>query len=234
MTGSRASRGWLAAYLVLGTLDTVLAAVDAGPVRWATKPLLMPLLAAFVVTAARRPVKELRLPLIALAGGFVGDVGLLPDKQGLFMVGMGGFAVGHVAYVRAFAKAGAGRRLVENAWIPVGYGLAWAAMIAVLWRGLDDLLVPVIGYSLLLTTMAAFAAGMDRLTALGGAAFLVSDTVIAFGIADLDVVPGQDALVMPLYLAAQLLLMTSWAPWPYGKAVAGNATAADPGRSAAV
>jgi uncharacterized membrane protein YhhN len=189
----------------------------------------MPLLAGFVAASARR--KDLRLPMLALAGGFVGDVGLLPDKQGLFMVGMAGFAVGHIAYIRAFAQAGARAALARTPWIAAAYGLAWTAMIAVLWSGLGGLLVPVIGYSLLLTTMAAFAATQDRLTAIGGALFLLSDTVIACGIADLHIVPGQDAVVMPTYVAAQLLLMTTWAPWPYTRTA--NATAANPTGSAA-
>ncbi|MEU8133135.1 lysoplasmalogenase [Streptodolium elevatio] len=234
-------KGLVAAYLAVGVVDSVLAAADVGAVRWATKPLLMPLLAAYVVASARRGA-DLRLPLIALAGGFVGDVGLLPDREALFMVGMAGFAVGHVAYIRAFDRAGARTRLAAKPWVPVAYGAAWAAMIAVLWGGLDDLLVPVLGYSLLLTAMAVFAAGLDGRTALGGALFLLSDTLIAFGIADVDAFPGQDGLVMPLYVAAQLLLTTSWARWPFGSRENGTdgvprhgtrrATAADRGSAA--
>jgi uncharacterized membrane protein YhhN len=228
------ARAWLVLFLVFAVADSVLAAVDlhtdVGAVRWATKPLLMPLLAAYVVAAAGG-FRGLALPLTALAGGFVGDVGLLPDRDGLFMVGMAGFAVGHAAYIRAFALRGAGARIAANRRIPLGYAAAWAVMIAVLWRGLDDLLVPVIGYSLLLTAMAAFAAGMDRRTAIGGALFLLSDTVIACGIADLDLVPGQDAVVMPTYLAAQFLLMTPWTRAPV--LVREPEAAAAPGSAAA-
>lgn len=230
----------LAAYLGLGAVDSVLAATDAGAVRWATKPLLMPLLAAFVTASARRDAApgtrpDLRLPLIALAGGCVGDVGLLTENDALFLAGMAGFAAGHVAYLRAFTRVGGARELAAKPWIPAGYAAAWAATIAVLWNGLDDLRVPVLGYSLLLTAMAATATGADRATALGGALFLASDTVIALDLADLDLVPGQDAAVMPLYIAAQLLLMRSWARWPYGPADADRTreAAADPGSAAA-
>jgi uncharacterized membrane protein YhhN len=211
----------------------------ASAARWATKPLLMPLLAGYVVAASGR-VRGLVLPLTALAAGFAGDVGLLPEHEALFMAGMAGFAVGHVAYIRAFAARGAAARIASSPGIPIGYGLAWAAMTAVLWRGLDDLLVPVLGYSLLLTAMAVFAAGVDRRTAAGGALFLLSDALIACGIADIEVFPGQDALVMPTYLAAQYLLTTPWSvPGPVNSgsgrsaAAAGRETAAEPGSAAA-
>ncbi|MCF2529360.1 lysoplasmalogenase [Yinghuangia soli] len=200
----------LGAYLAVGAVDSVLAAVDAeSGVRWVTKPLLMPLLAGYVAAAAR-PGADLKLPLAALAGGFAGDVGLLTGDDKLFLAGMAGFAVGHVAYLKSFADAGAHRVLAAKPWVPAGYAAACAGMLAVLGPRLDDLLVPVAGYSLLLTAVAAAAAGSDRRTALGGALFLASDTVIALDLAGLDLLPGQDAAIMPLYIAAQLLLMSAW------------------------
>lgn len=206
------ARALVAAYLTLGVADTAFAATDVDGARWVTKTLLMPVLIAFVCVAARPGTERVRGPAIgALVGGFVGDVGLLVDHDATFMVGMAGFAVGHVCYLIAFRRLG-GTFPARSA---VGYLLAWAAMMALVWRGLDDLLVPVLGYSLLLTAMVVGAAGVSRRTAIGGALFLLSDAVIALGIADVDLVPGQDAVVMPTYVAAQLLLALTWAAWPF-------------------
>jgi len=71
--------------------------------------------------------------------------------------------------------------------------------------------VPVLGYSLLLTAMAATAAGTGRLAGIGGALFLVSDGTLALGMADVDF-PGRGAVVMPTYLAAQLLIALALLP----------------------
>ncbi|MFI1383100.1 lysoplasmalogenase [Embleya sp. NPDC020886] len=214
------ARALLAAYLTLGVADTVFAASGVDGPRWVSKTLLMPVLIAFVWVAARPGAGRAGLPIGALAGGFVGDVGLLVDHDAAFMIGMAGFAVGHVCYLLAFRRLG-GTLSPRRA---LGYLLAWGAMMALVWRGLDELLVPVLGYSLLLTAMAAYAAGVGRRTGLGGALFLLSDAVIALGIADVDLVPGQDAVVMPTYVAAQLLLALTWATWPFARPDAEEAT----------
>nr|WP_272923800.1 lysoplasmalogenase [Streptomyces sp. SID3343] len=190
-----------------------------------TKTLLMPLLIVFLYRAVRPAARpELPLAVGALVGGFVGDVGLLVDRDAAFMVGMGGFAVGHVCYILAFRRLG----IAMPGRSAAAYPLAWAVLMALVWRGLDDLLVPVLGYSLLLTAMAVCAAGVSRRTGLGGALFLFSDAVIALGIADVDLVPRQDAVVMPAYVAAQALLVLTWARWPFpgGDAAADSRSAA--------
>jgi uncharacterized membrane protein YhhN len=84
--------------------------------------------------------------------------------------------------------------------------------MAVIWPGLDGgLRLPVLGYSLLLTAMAASAAGIGRLAGLGGALFLASDGLLALGLAEVDF-PGRGAAVMPTYLAAQLLIALALLP----------------------
>ena len=79
--------------------------------------------------------------------------------------------------------------------------------LAYLWPGLPaELRVPVTGYSLLLTAMACGSRAARTVAALGGALFLLSDTLIATGIADLAAAPRPDFWIMLTYLAAQYLL----------------------------
>ena len=87
-----------------------------------------------------------------------------------------------------------------------GYAALWAVFIAVLWRGLGGLRVPVAAYSLLLVCMAVLASGRNRQAAAGGALFVASDALIACGLAGVKAVPGQESAVMPAYAAAQFLL----------------------------
>lgn len=202
---NRTAGALLAAFGLLSAANLLASALDSRVGDAVTKPLLMPALAAFVVVASR-PARPAVLPIAGLLFGAAGDAALLGD--GLwFLVGMGAFALGHVCYLTAFLRSGVGAGLRRRWWIPAGYLAVWAVLMAVIWPGLDNgLRVPVLGYSLLLTAMAASAAGTGRLVAaVGGALFLVSDGLLALGLSDVDF-GGRSAAVMPTYLAAQLLI----------------------------
>jgi uncharacterized membrane protein YhhN len=198
-----------AANLVAGAADT--AGVAGGRLADVlTKPLLMPVLAGFVVAAAR-PGRPLGLAVAGLLLGAGGDAALL-GHGAWFLVGMGAFALGHVCYLLAFLRVGAGAALRRRWWIPVGYLVVWAGLLWLVWPGLDaGLRLPVLGYSLLLTAMAAAAGGAGGIAAAGGALFLISDGLLALGLADRDF-PGRAAVVMPTYLAAQLLIAVALLP----------------------
>jgi uncharacterized membrane protein YhhN len=82
-----------------------------------------------------------------------------------------------------------------------------AVLVVLLWPGLDaGMRVPVALYSLLLTAMAAGAYGLGAVARIGGALFLLSDSLIATDLADWPQLPGHDAWVMATYLAGQALL----------------------------
>jgi uncharacterized membrane protein YhhN len=193
--------------------------------EWATKPLLMPALAAFLLAAAGNPAAgnpaagdpaagdlgEVRLPAAGMLLGGLGDTALLASEtvsEGWFIPGMGAFAAGHACYIAALAKDGAARGVRPR--VAAAYAAAWAVLIAALWRRLGDLRVPVAIYSLLLVAMAVLASGRNREAAVGGALFVASDTLIALDLADLKVTPRQSAAVMPTYVAAQFLLAIGW------------------------
>ncbi|WP_330238258.1 lysoplasmalogenase [Streptomyces sp. NBC_00525] len=192
----RFARPLLIAFLAACAVD--LAGVLTGPeaLHLAAKPLLMPLLAGYA--AARRGP---RLLIAALLCGWAGDVFLLADSDAAFLVGMAGFAVGHVCYLVLFGRAPGG------ALPALGYALVLAVLVALLWSGLPGgLRVPVAGYSLLLTAMAYRSRVLGRYAAVGGALFLLSDALIAAGIADRPEPPAPGFWVMLTYVAAQLLL----------------------------
>ena len=90
------------------------------------------------------------------------------------------------------------------------YAAALVVTVALLWPDLPaDLRVPVAGYSLLLTAMACAAATRLGLVAgSAGALFLLSDTLIATGVADWPQLPRPDLWIMLTYVAAQFLLVT--------------------------
>jgi uncharacterized membrane protein YhhN len=190
-------------YAALGVANCVSAAKRSRAGEWATKPLLMPVLAGFALAAAGDREAELRLPAAGMALSGLGDTALL-GPQAWFVPGMGAFAAAHACYITALARDGAARGVRPR--VAAGYAALWALLIAVLWRGLGSLRVPVAAYSLLLVSMAVLASGRNRAAAAGGALFVVSDALIACGLAGIGAVPRQESAVMPTYIAAQFLL----------------------------
>jgi uncharacterized membrane protein YhhN len=81
-------------------------------------------------------------------------------------------------------------------------------LIGRLWPGLGDLRIPVAVYSLLLTSTAVTSARLGWRTGLGGALFLLSDTLIATQLADWRELPGHEFWIMATYVVAQYLLMS--------------------------
>lgn len=192
----RLVRPLLIAFLITCAADLAGVLTDSGALHLVAKPLLMPLLAAYA--AARRGP---RLLIAALLCGWIGDVFLLADSDLAFLVGMGGFAVGHLCYLRIFGRA-------RGALLPgIGYAVALTVFVVLLWDGLPaGLRVPMAGYGLLLTAMAYRSGVLGRYAAAGGALFLLSDALIATGIADRPQPPAPGFWVMLTYVAAQLLL----------------------------
>lgn len=193
-------------YAALGAASSASAHKGFRPGEVAVKPLLMPVLAAYTL-AAGDGRRELRLPAAGMAFSGLGDTALL-GPESWFVPGMGCFAAAHACYIAALARDGAARGV--RPLVAAGYAALWAALIAVLWRRLGPLRVPVAAYSLLLFSMAVLASGRGRAAAAGGALFVLSDTLIACGLAGVSAVPRQESAVMPTYVAAQFLLAAGW------------------------
>jgi uncharacterized membrane protein YhhN len=182
-------------------LVSLAAGWDAG--HTVAKPLLMPLLAAY---AASRGAP--RLLIAALLCGWGGDTLLLLDAEPAFLAGMGCFAAGHICYLALFQSYDGVR--ARSAFFAPAYGTVLVTTVASLWPDLPaDLRVPVAGYSLLLTAMAyAAATRLGLLAGLGGALFVLSDSLIATGVAEWPQPPRPDLWIMLTYIAAQSLLVT--------------------------
>lgn len=208
----RPARVLLAAFALTAAVDLISLVAGSDTGHTLAKPLLMPLLAAH---AHLRGAPRL-LP-VALLLGWAGDVLLLADADPAFLAGMASFAAGHVCYLVLFRAYGGEHRTANGTprvraarkrhLLAGGYTLALAVTLAALWPGLPaELRVPVAGYSLLLTAMAHRATALGLVAGTGGALFLLSDTLIATGVADLPQLPDPEFWIMLTYLAAQWAL----------------------------
>ncbi|WP_420032933.1 lysoplasmalogenase [Streptomyces sp. cg28] len=187
-------------FLAVCAADLVALLAGAHTVHVVLKPLLIPVLLAYVV-ARGGP----RLLWGALLFGWGGDVLLLFDADAAFLAGMGCFAAGHVCYLLLFKQHGTAR--ARSGLLAAGYGVVLAGTVVALWPDLPaGLRGPVAGYSLLLTAMAYGASRLGATAGVGGALFLLSDSLIAMGLADWPALPRPDFWIMLTYVAAQFLL----------------------------
>jgi alkenylglycerophosphocholine/alkenylglycerophosphoethanolamine hydrolase len=217
----------LVSYALVCTVHVLSQALELTAVAMATKPLLMPLLAAYLVSAAQRPFTRLvRVVAAALAFSWLGDVLLEAarhvDSDLLFLAGIGGFLVAQVLYIVAFTqlvRASTPPRPPVWALVYVLYGVG---LVVLLGPDLGEFLVPVAVYAAAICTMGIVASGVNRFTALGAAVFIASDTMIAVGeFTDLWTLAlnWQRVLVMTTYTVAQALLVhgVTIADWDHGR-----------------
>ncbi|MGD9957966.1 lysoplasmalogenase [Nocardioides sp.] len=217
------SRALTAAYVGVAAADTWLSGMStprSHRLRRLTKPALMPLLTASLLTSApERPSPLRRTTLLAQAFGWGGDVALLRDGEAAFFAGAGSFAVGHGAYITGFHRLRRTRRalreergvmLVAGIWAASTPAVALAAA-----RKDPKLAIAVVAYSATLTTTLVSAirlgpavrADSRRLAMAGAALFLLSDAILGARMFLIeDPPPGMERLVMATYTAAQLLL----------------------------
>ncbi|MCU0262448.1 MAG: lysoplasmalogenase [Candidatus Nanopelagicales bacterium] len=205
----------LVSYALVCFVQVLSQALELTAVAMLTKPLLMPLLAAHLVSVVQRPFTRLvRVVLAALAFSWLGDVLLevarRVDSDLVFMAGIGGFLVAQVLYIVAFTRlvrASTPPRPPLWALVYVAYGVG---LVVLLGPDLGEFLVPVAVYAAAICTMGIVASGVNRFTALGAAVFVVSDSMIAVGeFTEVWTLAHnwQRVLVMTTYTVAQALLV---------------------------
>ena len=207
-------RAW-APFLVYGVALAIhLVQIAVGdPQQVIGKGLLMPALVASVLLAiaSRRGLLGgggarlgIALLIAALLLSWAGDVLL----ESVFLPGLGAFAAAHLVYIALFAGPARTRR--PPLWSAL-FVLWGAVLVPVLWPHLGAMAVPLVLYAVVLAGTAVTSTGVSGLTALGGALFLASDTVLAFrlfwpGFDELIPDPWRGLAIMALYGAGQGLI----------------------------
>ncbi|MEH1125524.1 lysoplasmalogenase family protein [Micromonospora sp. CPCC 206061] len=201
-------------YAAAGAVDVLAAGARKEQVRWAAKPLLMPLLALYAVAACRERRRRVsRRLLLALALAWAGDVALRFRGTAALATGATLFLAAYGVYAAEFVRRDArGRRAQGRVrWLaPVGYGALTGAVLARLWPGLraTGLAVPLSGYAMLVAAMAAAATTQGGRVAAGAALLLVSDALLGADLAGERA--GGPAWVMATYLLGQGLVVSGW------------------------
>lgn len=203
---------WVA-LVVLGVVSTVhLGAqlLGAGTLAALTQMMLMPALAGALWTGTASPRGRLVvLALGALGLSWVGDTvpRLLPEDIS-FVAMLGAFLLAQLLYAVAFWPMR--RRSVLARPLRLIPYAAVAVLTCVLCAPQAGLLLPaIIVYATAIMMMAVLATGLGVRAGLGGAIFVVSDSLIALDAFGVLTLPVQGFWVMSTYLLAQLLLVLS-------------------------
>ena len=205
-----AARLLLGAFALAALVHLVAQLAGGDTVAVVTQVLLMPLLAGVLWCETSAPRTRLvALVLLALGLSWLGDSApKLASGDAEFLVMVGFFLLAQTAYIAAFLPYRAQSVLHVRRPLLLVYVVTVVALVLACVGGAGGMLVPVLVYGACLGTMAVLSTGVNRLTAVGGALFLVSDGLIAleafvpeFGL------PAQGFWVMATYVAAQALLV---------------------------
>ncbi|WP_344236166.1 lysoplasmalogenase [Kribbella hippodromi] len=193
LTGMARGRRVLAGYWGATVVHVAAIVADVKVLKLASKPALMPLLWQWSRTQGAPPLLQ-----AALLASAAGDLLLEADQQ---LAGMAAFAAAHACYLAVFLADPA-----QRSWrVLAAYAALWAALIAILAPGLGNQRIPVAAYALLLTATAISSRWHNSRSGLGGALFLISDSLIALRMAGRDF-RGRGALVMSTYTIGQYLI----------------------------
>ncbi|UBM58472.1 lysoplasmalogenase [Marinilongibacter aquaticus] len=186
-----------------------LAGLDAAAA--VSKVLLMPILIFWTYRSI--PAKSVkRLLLIALFFAWLGDIFLIFEGQLYFMLGLGGFLLGHACYIALFVpQRGKG---YSRLW-PVLFFFILFYRVLLMHSIPADLKVPVLVYILVICSMWSFASLRENISKksfekvlVGAGLFVLSDSFIAVGkFLDLPTDNLMSLWVMASYGLAQYLIV---------------------------
>ena len=188
-------------------------ALDHRALLFVFKPLTTLLIIAHAWRRGADAPAARRLVLAGLWFSLLGDVALMWPQRG-FVPGLVAFLIAHVLYVVAFTRE---HRFAAQPAALAAYALIAGTILAFLWGDIPaGLRIPVAAYVFALTAMAAQTAvvglraeGDDvrraRGLMIGGALFMVSDTVLAVNRFAMPI-PAAGLWILATYWAAQWLI----------------------------
>jgi uncharacterized membrane protein YhhN len=186
--------------------------------QYTTKPLLMPLLAAALISSGSISINNRKLLLAGIFFSWVGDILLMFDYKGTdyFIGGLASFLCAHIMYIIYFVTTkGQQPSLLKKRPLLILAVLAYTlALILLLYPALGPMRLPVLVYAgviatMLLCSLHAFAqlpVQAARLMVTGAAFFVLSDSLLAIN-RFYQPYPIAGTLIMLTYCIAQFCIV---------------------------
>ena len=206
---------WVAlviAAAVIAIVDWWAVATGRRRVEHVAKPLTMALLVSVAATAGD-PGNDVRVWLVLGAAlGLVGDIALMGDGEVAFMIGLGAFSLGHVAYAVSALYVG-----FDPAWALVGvvyivallsFRFATRTVPGARRLGGSVLAGAVVFYACVISAMVVTAWGSAvALAGVGAMAFAASDWVLGHERFVGPIPGGRMSVMVPYHIGQALLIV---------------------------
>lgn len=204
---------WLIAFLADSVLELATNLFPLPILHWFTKPLLMILLLGYFITWTSENKGKLRnMIIIALIMSWFGDWLLIFQEYNpiFFILGLVAFLMAHIAYIIGFLRIENNMPVVNKILIITVFIIYSTGLVYMLWPGLGDMMLPVIVYAMVLTTMGIIGIiknnNQNILVSLGVLLFVASDSLLALN-KFLNQFAYSGLFIMITYIAAQYLII---------------------------
>ncbi|MFI5187170.1 MAG: lysoplasmalogenase [Chitinophagales bacterium] len=208
---------WIILYLIILFADLISVYFDYEALRFYTKPLLMPVLAIYLLTRTKALQSNLRPWIIfALFFSWTGDILLMFEQNGsiFFLLGLSAFLLAQVSYIIFFHGIRMREYIRGNALLLLLVVVYYGILVSVLSPFLGDMKLPVRIYGVVLSFMLMLAMhtvfGKNKKAGLwmmsGAILFVASDSLLAFNkfYAAFDY---AEIIIMLTYGLAQLFII---------------------------
>lgn len=206
----------IALFLLVLLVDLVAVYSNNEPLRFVTKPLLMPLLAVYLFLQTNTTSSSLKVwVFLALFFSWAGDVFLLFENKGqnFFLFGLSAFFIAQVFYIVFFHNIRMREYIRGNALLLLLVILYYSILVSVLTPYLGDMKLPVRIYGVVLSFMVMLAMhtmlGKNKRAAVwmmsGAILFVASDSLLAFN-KFFSAFNHSGLLIMVTYGLAQLFI----------------------------
>lgn len=221
MSKTKISTYALYTFYIFSIANLIVQVVEIEWLDLATKPFLVISLLLFYLTAKAENSSALsKLIISALVFSWIGDILLMLQGQfsGLFIFGLAAFLIAHISYIFGFRKA----RFDEPAEINLSFVrtrvvfllLIGGALIYMLYPNLEELLIPVVLYTIVIIAMGISALLRRGRTPdksfimvySGALLFIMSDAMLGINKFMNPIVQAR-ALIMATYITAQFLIV---------------------------
>jgi uncharacterized membrane protein YhhN len=182
---------WIALFLLVLLVNLIAVYSNSESLQFITKPLLMPLLAIYLLLRTNTINSNLKgWIFLALFFSWAGDIFLLFEERGpnFFLLGLSAFLVAQVFYIVFFHNIRMREYIRGNALLLLLVIVYYSVLINVLSPYLGNMKLPVRIYGVVLSFMLMLALhtmlGKNKKAALwmtmGAILFVVSDSLLAF------------------------------------------------------
>jgi uncharacterized membrane protein YhhN len=181
---------WILLFIVVLLADLFAVYSNNETLRYITKPLLMPLLVAYFISATKTFTSPLKKwTILALLFSWAGDVLLMFESRNgnFFIFGLIAFLIAHILYIILFDQIRIREKIKQSLLPLLPIAVYYILLITLLQPTLGKMQKPVAIYGIIISIMLSFAIDLWRIKdravsfyiILGALLFITSDSLLA-------------------------------------------------------